>query len=60
MTITLNGLKITWVLFGLVSAQSGLIVTGLDTTAALRGSNAVGAIPHGPNAAGLAPRAARI
>ena len=53
--------KFTWVLFGLVSAQRGLIVDALDTaTAALRGSKAVGVMPRGRNAAGLASRAARI
>jgi O-antigen ligase len=44
--------KFTWVMFGFVSAQSGLIVNALDaTTAAQRGSKAVSVMPRGRNAA---------
>jgi O-antigen ligase len=59
MSGNLEGLKLTWVLFGLISAQSGLIVAELDRpTAAGRGSNAVSSMQFRPNAAGVARRQA--
>jgi O-antigen ligase len=56
--------KITWVLFGFVSSQSGLAktVTGLarQPRQYRRGNNATGAMQHDPNAAGVAPQAAAV
>jgi O-antigen ligase len=56
--------KFTWVLFGLVSSQSGVAKTVMALARQRRayrsGSNATGTTEHGPNAAGVAPQAAAI
>jgi O-antigen ligase len=56
--------KVTWVLFGFVSSQSGLAKTvpGLvrQTRQYRSGSNPTASMHHGPNAAGVAPQTAAI
>ena len=56
MSGNLEGLKFTWVLFGLISAQSGLTttVTTRSTKASVsERSSAIGAMLRGPNAAAI-------
>jgi O-antigen ligase len=56
--------KLTWVLFGLVSSQSGLTGTVTAPDRQRRqyrsGTNAAGAMRRGPNAAGAVPQTARV
>ena len=56
--------KFTWVLFGLVAAQSGLANTATGLVRQRHqyrsGNNATGAMPRAPSAAGVVPQAARI
>ena len=65
MSDNLENRKLTWLLFGLVAAQSGLAANTATGLVRQRhqyrsGNNATGAMPRAPSAAGVVPQAARI
>jgi O-antigen ligase len=64
MSDNLENRKITWLLFGLVAAQSGLANTATGLVRQRHqyrsGNNATGAMPRAPSAADVVPQAARI